>query len=101
MPRFFFHQDLAKVINDGLFYYEDGLWHDDDDSIDGEDDSWTTTDKANGREPKKNVNLISQETFARIRTVSETLNEASSPFKKAPLKPTSAEEEMEVRTVSL
>ncbi len=24
-------QDLARVINDGLYYYEEGLWHDDDD----------------------------------------------------------------------
>ena len=49
---------------------------------------------------KKNVNLISQETFARIRTISETqLEEApSSPFKTALTEPTSTEEEMEVRS---
>ena len=35
-------QDLAKVINDGLYYYEEGLW-DDEGDLDDEplDDSWT------------------------------------------------------------
>ena len=36
-------QDLAKVINDGLYYYEEGLWDDEGDLLDDEplDDSWT------------------------------------------------------------
>ena len=51
-------QDLAKVINDGLYYYEEGLWDDEDDGsedlLGDNEDSWTidcqTADSANVQE---------------------------------------------------
>ena len=51
---FFSRQDLAKVINDGLFYYEEGLWDDgeddddDDEALDNdEEESWTIDRSSN------------------------------------------------------
>lgn len=49
-------QDLAEVINDGLFYYEEDLWADDDGR------SWIETGG------NKNVSVISQESFEKLRT---------------------------------
>ncbi|TRY73192.1 hypothetical protein TCAL_00942 [Tigriopus californicus] len=49
-------QDLAEVINDGLFYYEEDLWADDDGR------SWIETGE------NKNVSVISQESFEKLRT---------------------------------
>ena len=40
-----FFQDLARVINDGLFYYEDGLCHEDDE--DSNDDAWVSRESEN------------------------------------------------------
>eukprot|EP00096_Caligus_rogercresseyi_P007375 TRINITY_DN2521_c0_g1_i1.p1 TRINITY_DN2521_c0_g1~~TRINITY_DN2521_c0_g1_i1.p1 ORF type:complete len:1107 (+),score=387.35 TRINITY_DN2521_c0_g1_i1:236-3556(+) len=50
-------QDLAKVINDGLFYYESDLWDERD------VDTWIESN-----EQDKNVNVISQEDFDKIRS---------------------------------
>ena len=46
-------QDLAQVINDGLYYYEEDLWRHDD------DESWIDS--------QANVNVISQEDFAKLQ----------------------------------
>ena len=50
----FSNKDLAKVINDGLFYYEEGLWDDgeddddDDEPLDNdEEESWTIDRSSN------------------------------------------------------
>lgn len=49
-------QDLATVINDGLYFYEQDLWHDHD----MDDETWITSND-------RNVNVISQEDFAKLR----------------------------------
>jgi len=58
-------QDLASAINDGLFYYEQDLWSDlyehGYDVTDEDEESWINT-------APKNVNVISQEDFAKLRS---------------------------------
>ena len=88
------------MINDGLFYYEEDLWKDgddDDDWIEGGDDdedhnATLTLNDSNsslgGRDTSKlshggkNVNVISQEDFEKLR--SSTSRTASSSSSKAP-----------------
>ena len=63
-------QDLAKAINDGLYFYEEDLWVGDEDC----DEGWIDSSKHAGTpspmsENKigERVNLISQEDFDKIR----------------------------------
>ena len=57
-------QELAKAINDGLYFYEEGLWVNDDD----EEEGWINcTGSSASDHERTNVNLISQEDFAKIR----------------------------------
>lgn len=71
------------MINDGLFYYEEDLWKDDedDDWIESEDGDETldatlvlndsNSGSLGGRSASKtNVNVISQEDFAKLRSTS-------------------------------
>jgi len=58
--------DLAQVINDGLFHYEEDLWNDDEgDWIDSKELS--------------NVNVISQEDFEKIRPPPSSINQPRLP----------------------
>ena len=57
-------QDLAKAINDGLNFYEEGLWLNDDEEGEG----WINcTGSSASDHERTNVNIISQEDFAKIR----------------------------------
>ena len=57
-------QDLAKAINDGLYFYEDGLWSDEE--VEGA--GWINCTGSSAPDHERtNVNIISQEDFAKIR----------------------------------
>ena len=57
-------QDLAKAINDGLYFYEEGLWPSDDEQQEG----WINCTGSSAPDHERtNVNIISQEDFAKIR----------------------------------
>lgn len=57
-------QELAKAINDGLFFYEQDLWVNDDE----EEEGWINcTGSSASDHERTNVNIISQEDFAKIR----------------------------------
>merc|ERR1712226_853502 len=53
-------QEIAKVINDGLYYYEEDLWDEDGDEKEGET-SWIES------QGKQNVQVISQADFERMK----------------------------------
>ena len=77
-------QDLAKAINDGLTFYEEGLWLND-----GEDEEgWIecTGSSASDHE-RTNVNIISQEDFAKIR---QTKKDAPTYYQRPPAPPPTA-----------
>lgn len=77
-------QDLAKAINDGLTFYEEGLWLND-----GEDEEgWIecTGSSASDHE-RTNVNIISQEDFAKIR---QTRKDAPTYYQRPPAPPPTA-----------
>ena len=55
---------MAKAINDGLNFYEEGLWLNDDEEGEG----WINCTGSSASENERtNVNIISQEDFAKIR----------------------------------
>jgi hypothetical protein len=57
-------QDLAKAINDGLYFYEEGLLPSDEEEPEG----WINcTGSSASDHERTNVNIISQEDFAKIR----------------------------------
>ena len=73
-------QELAKAINDGLFFYEQDLLSDDED-----EESWINCAGSSASENERtNVNIISQEDFAKIRPLKKDVN---TPHQRAPAPP--------------
>uniref|UniRef100_A0A0K2T3T2 Larelated protein 1like [Oreochromis niloticus] n=1 Tax=Lepeophtheirus salmonis TaxID=72036 RepID=A0A0K2T3T2_LEPSM len=69
-------QDLAKVINDGLFYYESDLWDERD------VDTWIESN-----DQEKNLNVISQEDFDKIRNALPTYSSSNASSNNLPPPP--------------
>ena len=73
-------QELAKAINDGLFFYEQDLIVSDE-----EDESWINCTGSSASENERtNVNIISQEDFAKIRPSKKNAN---TPYQRPPAPP--------------
>ena len=73
-------QELAKAINVGLFFYEQDLLSDDED-----EESWINCAGSSASENERtNVNIISQEDFAKIRP---SKKDANTPHQRAPAPP--------------
>ena len=102
---------MAKAINDGLNFYEEGLWLNDDEEGEG----WiNVTGSSASDHERTNVNIISQEDFAKIRQskkdaptyqrppapppiVSTTKSKTTSTYNSAAAKPKSSEQDLDMQ----
>ena len=72
---------MAKAINDGLNFYEDGLWLNDGE----EEEGWINcTGSSASDHERTNVNVISQEDFEKIK---QTKKEAPTYYQRPPAPP--------------
>ena len=105
-------QDLANAINDGLYFYEEGLWPSDEEAQEG----WINcTGSSASDHERTNVNIISQEDFAKIRhskkdtptyyqrppapppVVSNTTTSTTTTYNSAASKPKVSEEDLDMQ----